>query len=318
MQKKLTLRGLFPATATPFAGDLSVDFASLQNHLEKTAAAEGVRGLVVNGHAGEIVALTSEEREAIVRAAVRAKRPGQVVIAGVESHMISGAVREGLNAKRAGADALLVLPPFDIRPYRLLARFEGPVVNFFQALDQQVDLPMAVFEYADTSGCPYPVSTLVKLAELKNVVGVKAATRTVTRYTDVWNALHDKLSILAACDAPELLGMLLHGAHGALIGISVVGPEHWARMVEAATTGRAEEASQIYRRVCAPLMRALFENQEPVGPVTYVARVKEALVQLGQIPCSLVRPLCVNADAKEKERVRAGLVEAGLLQPVLA
>lgn len=312
--KSLTLRGLFPATATPFAPDLSVDEEALRRHLKETAAAEGVQGLVVNGHAGEVIALTSDERELIVREAVRARRPSQLVIAGVESHTIQGGVAEGLRAKRAGADALLVLPPFDIRPYRHLSRFEGPVLRFFEALDRDVDLPMVVFAYADKSGVSYPVDILVKLAELKNIVAVKSAVGTVTRHTDVWDALHDKVSVLAACDAPELLGMLLYGAHGALIGISVVGPVHWAKMVDAAINGRAEEAREIYNRVCIPLMRGLFENQEPSGAVTFLPRVKEALVQLGQIPSSRVRPLAVDADDAERKRAVDGLKKAGLLE----
>ena len=313
--KNFKLRGLYPATATPFAADMSIDADALRSHLDATAAADGVAGLVVNGHAGEVTALTPAEREQVVRAAVAAKRPGQIVVAGVESHTIAGGIKEGLNAKRAGADALLVLPPFDMRSYRLLSQFEGPVWQYFEALDREVDLPMVIFEYADKSGCSYPVPTLVKLAELKNVVAVKAAVGTVTRYTDVWDALHDKVSVLPACDAPELLGMLLYGAHGGLIGISAVGPEHWAQVVDAAVNGRAEEARQVYNRVCIPLMRSLFWNQEPPGPVQFMPMVKEALRLLGQIPSARVRPFVVDLGDAERQQVAAGLAQAGLLQP---
>ncbi len=319
MTKRLVMRGLFPATATPFREDesLSIDFEALEQHLSRTAQAEGVSGIVVNGHAGEILALTSEERAQVVQVAARVKQPGQIVVAGIESHTISGAVREGLNAKRAGADALLVLPPFDIRPYRRLTRFVEPVVQFFGALDQQVDLPMVVFAYADGSGCAYPVSVLEALADIPNVVAVKAASGTVTRYTEVWEALNDRLSILAACDAPELLGMLLHGAHGALIGISAVEPAQWSRMVSAALNGDAERAREIFNRFCIPLMSALFENQEPKEPFGYLPCVKEALVQLGQFRSTRVRPLAVDITEVGRERVRRGLKAAGLLEPAL-
>ena len=77
----------------------------------------------------------------------------------------------------------------------------------------------------------------MKISTIKNVVAVKAACGTVTRYVQIWEALHDKLTVLVALDSPPLLGMLLHGVHGALIGISVIDTPKWVELIDAAMNG---------------------------------------------------------------------------------
>ena len=223
------------------------------------------------------------------------------------------AIADGLLAKTAGADALLVLPPFDVRPYRRLAQDPDSVYGFFKMLDEQVGLPMIIFQYPDPSGCAYSIPALVKAATLKNVVGLKAACGTVTRYVQLWEALHDKISVLAALDSPPLLGMILHGVHGALIGIGVINTPKWVELIAAAMDNDAATATQIHRDFCIPIMDGVFENQEPSSPTSEVACVKEALVQLGQIPNSLVRHPAVNVTDLHRAHVKHALIAAGLL-----
>jgi 4-hydroxy-tetrahydrodipicolinate synthase len=312
--KRLVLRGLYPATITPFAPDLSIDQEALRRHLGETAAVEGVRGLVVNAGLAEILQLTNEEKTRVIQTAKERCQRGQLVVGGIQGRSAAEAVRDGLDAKRAGADALLVLPPFDVRAYRRLSRHVDSVYRFFEVLDREVNLPMIVFQYPDTSGCAYSLDALLAIASLRNVVAIKAASGTVTRYVELWNRLHDKLSILAAVDSPPLLGMLLHGTHGALIGISVIGTLHWARLVDAVAQHDAATAQRLYNKICIPLMEAIFENQEPKSATSEVACVKEALVQMGQIPSSRVRPPAVDITEEHREAIRAALHATGLLE----
>ena len=191
------------------------------------------------------------------------------------------------------------------------------VYNYYtkqtKMLDEQVDLPMIIFQYPDPSGCAYSIPALVKAATLKNVVGLKAACGTVTRYVQLWEALHDKISVLAALDSPPLLGMILHGVHGALIGIGVINTPKWVELIAAAMDNDAATATQIHRDFCIPIMDGVFENQEPSSPTSEVACVKAALVQLGQIPNSLVRHPAVNVTDLHRAHVKHALIAAGLL-----
>src|SRR5512132_3273 len=106
----MDIRGLIPATVTPFNGDGAVDYKSLSDHVARVGSATGLYGVCVNGHAGEVLALTSEERKNVVAAARKALPRQLKVIAGIASHSLADLVQQGLNAKHAGADMLLVFP----------------------------------------------------------------------------------------------------------------------------------------------------------------------------------------------------------------
>ncbi|MFC0534038.1 dihydrodipicolinate synthase family protein [Phytohabitans kaempferiae] len=311
----LRMQGLYPATVTPFDEDLKIDFAGLDAHLGATAEADGVRGLVVNGHVGEVLQLSSTERADIVRHALTVRRPGQPVIAGIEANTADDLVREATNAAEAGADGLLVLPPIDVRPYRRLAKHPASVMHYFEALDKQVGLPTVVHQYPDFTGCAYSIEVLREVVALDSVVAIKAASFSPTRYAEVWDAFHDDVAVLAATDAPALLGMLLHGAHGALIGIGVIDPPTWAELIAAATGGDAERARQVFLGRCVPLMDTVFENQEPTELRSEAASTKEALVQLGQFASSRVRPPACDVDDEARAEIGATLERIGLLRP---
>jgi 4-hydroxy-tetrahydrodipicolinate synthase len=310
----MNIRGLIPATVTPFREDGSIDYEDLERHVATVASAEGVFGIAVNGHAGEILALSAEERAKIVSAARKALPSRIKLIAGIEAHDPAMLVKDGVAAREAGADGLLVLPPFDIRPYRRLAQDPDAVFAVFSRLDREVGLPMIVFQYPDSSGCAYSTAALVRIAELRNVVGVKVSTPEVSRYVEIYEALKGRVAVLPANDAPPLLGNLLHGADGALIGISVVGTSHWSELVKEATEGSAQRAKEIFHHVCIPLMAALFENQQPKTLVNPFAATKEALMQLGQLRCAQVRPPLVKPDGARKAVIRQALVDGGLLK----
>lgn len=315
--RAIEMRGLYPATVTPFDEDLKIDFAGLHAHLEATAAADGVQGLVVNGHVGELLQLSSVERTDIVRRALDVRRPGQLVIAGIEANSADDLVREAANAAEAGADGLLVLPPVDVRPYRRLSKHPASVMHFFGNLDRQVGLPMVVHQYPDFTGCSYSIEVLREVVSLPSVVAIKAASFTTTRYAEVWDAFHDDVAVLAATDAPALLSMLLHGSHGALIGIGVIHPPTWAELISAATGGDAERARRIFLDRCVPLMHTVFENQEPTELRSEAASTKEALVQLGQFASSRVRPPACDVDENARAAIAATLEKTALLRTAI-
>lgn len=311
---KMPISGLIPAPVTPFEASGAVDFPALADHIRRVSQATRVYGVAVNGHAGEVLALSSKERSDIIAASRKALPASQKLIAGIEASSIDGLVREGQNAKAAGADMLLVLPVFDTRVYRHLASKPEVVHGVFQRLDREVGLPMIVFQYPEAAGCAYSLDAMRRIADLPNVVGVKAAVATPTRYSELHAAVSDRIAVLASGDQPSLFGMLLHNSPGALIGISVVGVQQWSDLVYEAASGSLEKAREIYFRFALPLMDAIYENQTHRSPISPFASTKEALVQLGELKSSWVRPPSVNVDQAKKDEIRAALVKAGLLK----
>lgn len=310
--KRVVMRGLYPATLTPFAPDLSVDIESLRAHLRTIASTPGVKGLVVNGGLGELLQLTLAEQVLVIEETLKQRQPGQLVIAGLSANSVHRAVEEGLALKRAGADALLVFPPFDVRAYRRLTAHTPSVVRFFRELGERVDLPMIIFQYGPQSGCAYSVETLEALSQLPNVVAVKATSGSLEAYRPLWDALKDKLSMMAAVDGPPLQDMLEYGAHGALVGISTIGTPLWVELVDATLSHDRERARKVYLR-CAPIMARVWENHLPTRISSEVAATKEALVQLGQLPSARVRAPAVDVSETVRAEIRLGLLEAGLL-----
>ena len=312
--KSLVMSGLYPATLTPFNADFSIDLPALREHLKTIAHTPGVKGLVVNGGLGELLQLSLEEQVLVVQETARVVQPGQIIVAGVSSCNVQQAAASALAVKHAGAQALLVFPPFDNRAYRRLTAHTPAVVAFFRELGNTVGLPMIIFQYGPQSGCAYSVETLLALAELPQVVAVKATSGSLEAYKPLWDALQDKLSIMAAVDGPPLVEMLEYGAHGALIGISTIGTPLWVNLVDAHSRGDLETARKIFLNGCAPLMARVWENHLPTRISSEVAATKEALVQMGQLPSSRVRPPAIDVSDAVRAEIRLALIEAGLIE----
>jgi len=313
MNKKLVLEGLYPATITPFTADMEVDYCLLEDHLRDTCEAPGVSGIAVNGGLGELLQLTLEEQVKIVELALQVRRPGQLIIAGLEGRSAREVIASGRVLKAAGAEAFLVLPPFDVRAYRRLAAAPSEVYKFFQRVDESLDVPMIVFQYPPASGLPYTVEALLRISTLENVVGIKAASGNLETYQELWDALHERVSVMVALDSPPLLPMLEHGAHGALIGISAIVPEKWSELLALVKKGETAKAHTLFDKVCRPLMASVFENQQPKRLTNEAAAVKEALVQLGRLSSSRVREPAVDVNDEVRHDIFQSLVAAGLL-----
>ena len=306
---------MLPATVTPFAMDGRIDVPSLERHLVETGSASGVTGIVVNGHAGEVCALSRAERREVVAIARSVLPEDCTLVAGIEDHNLEQLNASARDAVEAGADELLVLPPFDVRPYRRLARRPQSVVELFANLSSAAGVPLIVFQYPESSGCAYSLESLQAAAELEAVTGIKAATESLADYVRLDAAVGGNVRIYAASDGPLLLPMLLHGATGALIGIAAIATAVWSRLASAIDSGQAGEASTLFRDVCLPLSESLFDYHQPRTEVSPFAAVKFGLHAIGQIDTPFVRPPSISPDRARCNRVLTALAGANVELP---
>lgn len=310
MSRKMRLSGLIPASITPFKPDYSIDEESFKRHLNYLASVEGVSGVCVNGHLGEVISLSREERRRVVEVAAEVLKGRVYVVAGLEAYSTTQAVKLAEDAKDAGADLLLVFPPFDnVFRRGFVATSEAPL-QYFKALNEAIDIPLIVFEYPLWS-CSYSLETLEQLVELEHVVAVKDAVWDVDHYKQHYERLKDKVSILIANDGYNLLSMLMIGADGALIGVSNVGTELFSKLIRLVSEGRLVEARGLMNEKLCWILHDIFgELDTPYSPI---ARIKEALYRLGRIDYPTVRPPELQLPDSERERVRRALVNAGLI-----
>jgi 4-hydroxy-tetrahydrodipicolinate synthase len=311
-EKSIKLRGLFPAPSVPFDRSLDIIEPEFCVHIASMGSIAGIGGVAVNGHQGEMLALSRRERQRVIELARRSLPAGRLVVSGVLSSSIPDMVDQVREARDAGADAVLVMPPFDYMPRRILARsWEAPYA-FFAGIADKIDVPLVIFQYPHASGIWYDTETMVRLAGIDTVVGVKHAVRHLELYAEQYEALRGRISVLAARDAPGLLSKMMIGADGACIGISNIAAVHWAAFVSHCLDGRWSEAREVFMHRLMPLISHVWSERVP-RRVTYSASTKEALVQLGVFSSARVRPPELDVNEAERNQIHAGLVKAGLL-----
>jgi 4-hydroxy-tetrahydrodipicolinate synthase len=290
------LKGSLVALITPMRQDGAIDEKGFQDFVDWQVR-EGTHGLVPVGTTGESPTLSHAEHKRVVELCVAAAAGRVPVVAGTGSNSTDEAIDFTRHAKAAGADAALVVTPYYNRPTQ-----EGLYLHF-KAIAEASDLPIIIYNIPGRSAVDMTVETMARLAKLPNIAGVKDATANLAR------PLHQKRA--CGADFVQLSGedhtaiaFLASGGVGCISVTANVAPRLCADMHMAWQRGDVAGAMAIQERL-VPVHDAMFCETSP-GPVKYAAH----LLGHGEETCRL--PLAPLAEAS-KARVRAALVEAGLL-----
>jgi 4-hydroxy-tetrahydrodipicolinate synthase len=289
-------KGSFVALITPMRADGTIDEAALERFVDWQIR-EGTHGLVPVGTTGESPTLTHEEHRRVVEVTIKVAGGRVPVIAGAGSNSTAEAVDLACHARRAGADAALVVTPYYNKPTQ-----EGLYLHF-KTIAEVADIPVIIYNIPGRSVVDMSVETMARLAKLPNIVGVKDATANLTR------PLHTRRA--CGADFCQLSGedhtAIAHLASGGVGCISVTGnvaPRLLSAMHTAWQREETAEAIAIQNRL-VPLHDAMFVETNP-GPVKYAAH----LLGFGAADCRL--PLAPVSDAT-RAQVRAAMVEVGLI-----
>lgn len=253
--------GVFPAMATPFEPDGSIDFDQLADDARRLERA-GVDGLVPVGSTGESATLTHDEHVEVVECVVEAASEVPV-IAGSGSNNTAEAIELSERSAEAGADGLLLISPYYNRPE------PAGMEEHYRATADAVDLPQIIYNVPGRTGRDIAVETAVSLAEHENVVGYKAASGDLGRISEVVERTRDEAFTVLSGDDGLTLPTLAVGGTGAISVAANVEPERTCAMVDAALDDEYERARELHHEL-GPLFRALFVESNPIP-------VKEAL-----------------------------------------
>jgi dihydrodipicolinate synthase/N-acetylneuraminate lyase len=237
-------RGVLVANALPYHADLSVDFDRYAEHVAWLAAS-GCEGITPNGSLGEYQVLTPAERTRVVETAVAAAPDGFSVIPGVAAYGALEAARWAEQAAKAGAHAVMLLPPNAYRAdersviehYRTVAAVGLPVVAYNNPVDTKVDLVPAL---------------LARLSGEGLIVGVKEFTGDPRRAYEI-AALAPGLDVLIGSD-DSVLEFALAGATGWISGYTNAFPRSCVELYRACAARELERALELYR-LLHPLLR---------------------------------------------------------------
>jgi 4-hydroxy-tetrahydrodipicolinate synthase len=303
-------RGVIPAAVLPFRADLSIDEATFRAHLRDLAAVEGVTAITINAHASEVASCTFEEQRRVLAIALdELGARGMPLVNGVYADGSLEAARLARMAAEGGAAALLAFPP---GPFTLDQNAEMALAHLRRVADAAPGLPIILFQYPLASRQGYPLPTLLRLVEA--VPAVRAIkdwcndVRLHERHVRALHALSPRVNVLSTHSA-WLLPSLVLGCDGLLSGAGSVIADLQARLFHAVQADDLAEARCLYDRM-HPVTEAFYADPF----VDMHNRMKEALVLLGRLPAAHVRPPLVKLSGEEIARIRAALVEAGLLE----
>ena len=287
--------GSIPALVTPFAAG-RVDHAIVRDFVEWQIDG-GSNGLVPCGTTGEAATLSDEEHRQLIALTVEVARGRVPVIAGCGSNNTAHAIELTKNAKEAGADAALHVPPYYNRPNQ-----EGIYAHLAAVAD--LEIPIVLYNVPSRTITDISVETMARLSRLPNVIAVKDATGNLARVSAQRQACGAEFVQLSGND-DMALGFNAMGGIGCISVTANVAPKLCASFQGAMRKGRWDEALALQDRLF-PLHAALFSDASP-GPVKYAL----SKVRTG-FPAELRLPM-TEPSAASKAAVDAALSHAGLI-----
>ena len=289
------ITGSIPAIVTPMHEDGSLDLPSLKRLIDWHIA-EGTDGLVVVGTTGESPTVDHDEHCTMIKSAVEMAGGRIPVIAGTGSNSTAEAIDYAAFAKRAGAAAHLSVVPYYNKPTQ-----EG-LYRHFSAIAAAVDLPMIVYNVPGRTVADLANDTMLRLAQLPRIVGIKDATGNLERGADLLKRAPPGFAVYSGDDATALPLMLL-GGQGTISVTANVAARLMHEMCAAALAGEVRRARDIHFRLLG-LHRHLFVEANPIP-------VKWALAQMGLIGPGLRLPLS-PLSPEFHPTVRAAMQDAGI------
>jgi 4-hydroxy-tetrahydrodipicolinate synthase len=290
--------GVITALVTPLRGD-ALDEEALRRLVDEQIAS-GVDGLVPVGTTGESPTLTNEEHLRVIQLVVEATKKRVPVIAGTGSNSTRETIEMSAAARKVGADGLLLVTPYYNRPG------QEHLYRHFKAVMEAVPLPSVLYNVPGRTACDLLPETIVRLAQLPQVVGVKEATGSALRASQVLAQLgskNEQVALLSGDDATAFPLFAL-GARGVISVVSNVAPKQMSAMWDAAAAGDWKKARELHFRLL-PLGEGLFVEANPIP-------VKTAMAMMGRI-ADEIRPPLYPLAPQHRDKLRAQLQELGVL-----
>ena len=290
-----SLTGSIVAIVSPMHDDGSLDLDAFRKLIDWHIA-EGTDGIVVVGTTGESPTVDFDEHHLLIKTAVEHGNRRVPIIAGTGANSTREAIELSVYAKQVGADMSLSVVPYYNKPTQ-----EG-LYRHFRAIAEAVDIPQIVYNVPGRTVADLANETMLRLAQIPNIVGIKDATGNLERGSDLLRQVPAGFSVYSGDDATALALMLL-GGQGVISVTANVEPRLMHDMCAAALKPDPARARELNNRLLG-LHRHLFVEANPIP-------VKWALTQTKQIGTGIRLPLTPLSE-NCFERVRAAMKQAGI------
>jgi 4-hydroxy-tetrahydrodipicolinate synthase len=290
--------GVGTALVTPFTASGDLDEAAVRR-LGRRQIDAGVHFLVPCGTTGESPTLTDAERVRVVEVLVDEADGRVPVLAGAGGYNTREVIHLAGEMRKAGAAGLLSVTPYYNRPTQ-----EG-LYQHYRAIADSTPLPIVLYNVQSRTGVNIETATVVRLAQISNIVGVKEASGNISQMCDVCRAVPDGFIVLSGDDAITLPLMAI-GGRGVISVVSNEVPAEMVQMVEAAERGDFAAARAVHTRLM-PLMQVNFVEANPLP-------VKAAMAAMGLLEEIYRLPMCAPKP-ESKDRILAVLSALDLVKP---
>ncbi|MDM0040650.1 dihydrodipicolinate synthase family protein [Variovorax sp. J22G21] len=299
--------GIYAATLCPLLDDGRIDETTLARHLEANAFVPGMAGLLINGHAGENFMLSREEKRRVAEIAAEVCGRRSILVSGINAEDSFEAQRHVDDAKAAGADAVLLFPPFSWA----LSQDEHMAVTHHRIANANAQMPLMLYQAGVNAGAmAYRPEVLAELAQLPHVVGIKEGSWEAAAYEAslrLVKRVAPHVAMMASGDE-HLFTCFLVGSEGSLVSLAAVTPELVIALEQAIRRQDLDEARRLNDRIY-PLAKAIY-GTAPGGYAT--ARLKTCLKLLGRIPSDTMRLPMGPLPAAEVTALERALAAAGV------
>jgi 4-hydroxy-tetrahydrodipicolinate synthase len=292
----MMIKGSLVAIVTPMHDDGSLDLdkyrALIDWHVEAGTAA-----IVAVGTTGESPTVSVAEHQELIRVAVEHSRGRVPIIAGTGANSTREAVALTRHAKDVGAQATLQVAPYYNKPTQ-----EG-LYRHFRTIAEEAGLPVILYNVPSRTVADIANETVLRLAQLPGVIGLKDATGDMYRGTDLLTRLPQDFAVYSGND-DSALALMAMGSHGVISVTANVAPREMAQMCRAALDGDFKAALAINRRLL-PLHGKLFVEANPIP-------LKWAMARMGLVEGGIRLPLTPLSPAHH-DTVLAALKASGVL-----
>ena len=296
------LKGSIVALVTPMESDGSIAWQSLFDLIDWHVES-GTSGLVLVGTTGESATIDVAEHVQIIEQSSKHAKERIPIIAGTGANSTKEAIYLTSAAKKAGADAALLVTPYYNKPSQ-----EGLLAHYLE-IANQVDIPQILYNVPARTGCDLLPETVLNLSTHKNIVGLKEATGDMSRLEDLKEVLGNQITnesfLLYSGDDPTAMQFILNGGSGTISVTANIVPTEIAEICNLALQGRSKEVIPLNAKL-EQLNKFLFIESNPIP-------VKWMLYKLGKIPSGLRLPL-TTLNSKYHHKMEILLQELSLLK----
>lgn len=302
--------GVYASTICPMHEDGALDHAGLERHLVDVGAVDGMTGFLLNGHAGENHVLDGGEQRAVIRAA-RCAAPGMRIVAGANSERSDVAARLAADAVEAGADAIMIFPPYSWT----LGVDDRLVQAHHRAIAAACEAPIFLFQGSVNAGrTAFGRDTLARLLEIESVVGIKEGSWESASYEAtrrLTHSLRPDVAVMASSDEHLLVCFAL-GSEGSLVSLAAVVPELIVALERAVARGDLAAGRAVHDRLY-PLARMIYATPGHLATL----RLKTCLYLMRRLPSTHVRTPIGRLSDDEVAQLRDALLAADILEQEL-